>query len=57
MFDKLDEEESTRWQEIKTEFKKQQQLKGLNKDAQMNQVLLELGNFNQGIKEALEKRE
>ena len=60
MFDKLDEEESTRWQEIKTEFKKQQQLKGLGKDAQMSQVLLELGNFNQGIKgikEALEKRE
>jgi len=56
---KIKQEESSRWEEIKTTFKKNQRFRGIGESNQINQLLVQLatlGDGVEGIKNALEKR-
>jgi len=59
MINWLTEPEAKRWNDIKTEFAKQQKQKGFGKDNQLAQVLMQLEaltNGLNGIKDVMEKR-
>lgn len=52
-------EETARWEEIKTTFRKNQRFKGVGEQSQMNQLLVQLatlGDGVEGIRQALEKK-
>ncbi len=45
----LTEEEAQRWEDIKKTFQKNNQFKGMGSNDQMNQVLMQLANFSEGL--------
>ena len=48
LYKRLDETETERWQSIKTTFAQTNKVKGLGKDAQVSQLILQMSNIIEG---------
>ncbi|MGB0432287.1 MAG: AAA family ATPase, partial [Bacteroidia bacterium] len=49
IYNKLDETEINRWQSIKSTFAQSNKIKGLGKDAQVSQLILQMSNIIEGL--------